>query len=326
MGCCGSSAPATPDVAATTREGILAQANALPLQKQIDAAAQNGTSVTVNGQTYDFSGLGEADYQKAYADAMAQASLQIQKDYGADYIAQRQKELDAADPEGKAARDTLYQSILTDLNNPNQGTANAQQLQDSILGELNKGGTLDDRTAHDVTQSVLGNQVARGNFLGNAAQSQEQGALMDASSNLKAQREANALAFLQSGATPEDIQYRNAQQGLSNLSSFINGQSPLAQFGSLSGAQNQAVPFNTTGASTLGMQDQSGQAANYAQSIYGSQNSYAQNQANPWMAGIALGTKGASVAAQYGAFSPSKSSTPSNQGYDYSGGSAWSMA
>ena len=66
-----------------------------------------------------------------------------------------------------------------------------------------------------------------------------------ASEDTAARCKQAALAFLTSGATPEDVAYRREEQAFANLGSFAVGESPIAQFGQLSGAGEGAVPFGT---------------------------------------------------------------------------------
>lgn len=287
MGLCGS-APAQPDYAAAEYAGAQAAANALPLQKQIEAAAQRGEKVTVNGKEYDFSGLGDAEYQSAYADAMAQAALEVQKQYGPEYIKQRMEELKAADPAGYAARQELYQKTMGGLDKAPPGMEDATALQESVLADLKKGGELHPEVERRVREGVLGGQVSRGNWLGGAAQDQEASAVVDASDKVAADRQARALQYLQSGSTPDDITYRDSQQDMANLHAFLSGETPTAQFSSLSGAGNGAAPM-VTGSPGVGINYTPGSGSGFASNVAGTTNSYLGSQANPWMAGISTG-------------------------------------
>jgi hypothetical protein len=211
MGCCGS-APKQPDYAASERAGVLAKANALPTQKLIENAATTGGKVTVGGKTYDFTGLGEAEIQAKYADAMAQAALDIQREQGPAYIEQRNKELQLADPEGYAMRKKQFDSIMAQLGQT-PGTQDSIALQDSVLKDLEKGGQLDPEVERQARQQILGQQVKRGNMRGQAAASQEAQGMTALSDSVKADRRSRAMQFLQSGATPEDITFRQEFAG-----------------------------------------------------------------------------------------------------------------
>lgn len=316
---CGPSKPQEPNYYAEATTAAVADAKSIEARKKIENAALTGGKVTVNGQVYDFSNMSEADYQRAYADAMANAALEIQKSYGDQYIQQRQAELEAADPDGVAGRKQLWEQVQKSLSSTGQGQEDAKSLEASIMAELEKGGTLDPGVEHDVRQRVLGAQVARGNFLGGAAATNEARAMTDASTAVKTAREQRALDFLSSGASPEDIEYRRTQTSLANLASFLRGDTPTAQFGQLSGANNGAAPFALAPASNVSLDPNAGAAgASYAQRNYTtSANSYSQ-QANPWMAGTALGIQGASVWNQLS----NVTKQPQMAG-KYGGGSAW---
>jgi hypothetical protein len=288
MGCCGS-APKQPDYAASERAGVLAKANALPTQKLIENAATTGGKVTVGGKTYDFTGLGEAEIQAKYADAMAQAALDIQREQGPAYIEQRNKELQLADPEGYAMRKKQFDSIMAQLGQT-PGTQDSIALQDSVLKDLEKGGQLDPEVERQARQQVLGQQVKRGNMRGQAAASQEAQSMTALSDSVKADRRSRAMQFLQSGATPEDITFRKNLQDMGNLGTFINSETPTAQFGQLS--SGGAAPVNRT-APGVGMDYTAGSGAGWANANAGAQQDWQSNQANPWLAGMSMMFQGA---------------------------------
>src|SRR5574343_1764046 len=115
-------APATPDYAQATREGVQADVDTLPLRNAINAAATLGTKYTnpETGQVYDFTGLGSADVAHAalmqqIADApdAAKAYLDLQKRYGVDFINESRAQAQAYDPTGFALREP-FGSRLSD--------------------------------------------------------------------------------------------------------------------------------------------------------------------------------------------------------------------
>ena len=144
--------------------------------------------------------------------------------------------------------------------------------------------------------------------------------MIDASTATKTARQQRALQFLESGASPEDIEYRKTQTGLANLSAFLRGETPTAQFSQLSGAQNGAVPFTQAPQSNVGLNPNAGsQGANYAQNIYGTQvNSY-QQQANPYLAGTGIGIQASGI---WNQLSGAGGNQPQMAG-QYGGGSSW---
>lgn len=302
MGCCGSDPPQPPDPATQERESQLASLRSLPTQRLVDVAARTGGKVTVNGHVYDFSGMGDADVAKQYADAMAAAQLSDRQEFSGPQIEERLKELQLSNPEGVAMRQQYYNQILDDLNT-SPDRPNAEALQKSILDDLNKGSTLDPQVARELHNTVLNKQIGQGNYSGNAAGSEEARATVKAGEDQLAQRQQRALAFLSSGTSPEDVQYRREQQGLSNLGSFLTGETPEAQFGQLSGAQNGAVPFyNYTPAGAN--PNASAQGQQYGQNIYNGRFNFANGQVNPWLAGLSGGIRGAGIGGYFGNQNP----------------------
>ena len=127
MGLYSSRPPAPPDYAAATREGVEADIDSLPLRKLIESAARQGTKVSYTDmagkeQTVDFTGFGDVDmsrqdleFAEESADRMAQAMLSVQEKYGADFVKQRMKELELADPKFREVRDALGGAALEDV-------------------------------------------------------------------------------------------------------------------------------------------------------------------------------------------------------------------
>jgi hypothetical protein len=292
MGMC-SSEPDPPNPTDMTWAGAMADIETLPTRKQVENAAAAGQKVTIGGHTYDFTGLGEADFQAKYADAMAQTMLQLQQQYGPDYVTERLKELEQADPEGTQMRKDLWTNIQKQAEAPSGPMAG--NLQSQILSDLNKGGSLTDQERGQAQQAVRGGQVARGNYLGNAAGFQEGQAVTQASEDKATQRQQQAIQFLSSGATPEDVQYRKDQQTLANLGAFINGVSPTAQFSQLAGAQNQVVPFAQAPSGSSVNPNAGAQAVQHGNQIYAAQSQWANNQVNPWLAGLQTMPSGAAI-------------------------------
>lgn len=255
-------APAPPDYAAATREGILTDIETLPVRRMIDNAARLGTagSFTLDGENYDFdfSGLGDAQLaenqaaiDRSNAFASARNLLDVQTEFGTQFLETSRDQLKASDPIGFALRETLGQQITDDL----------------ALG-----GQVSDAEQRQVSQSVLNAQTARGNVRGVAPAVQEVMAQDSFARGLKQQRQGNAAAFL-------------------------SGTTPLSQFGQLRNAQAGAAPFvtpaiqgalvtnPTAGAAAAGFAQQTfGTQAN----IYGSQAQLAAQQGNPWMQGLGI--------------------------------------
>ena len=205
MGLYSSRPPAPPDYAAATREGVEADIDSLPLRKLIESAARQGTKVTYTDmagkeQTVDFTGFGDVDmsrqdleFAEESADRMAQAMLSVQEKYGADFVKQRMKELELADPKFREVRDALGGAALEDVES---GYKLAPGMRD------------------EVQQATRAAQYARGNVFGAAPAAEEAFEVGNAAFRLRQQRLANAASYL-SGATPvaQFGQIAGAQQG-----------------------------------------------------------------------------------------------------------------
>jgi len=296
----GGSAPQTPDYNKAAAAGVQADLETYPQRYLTEAASKMGGKVTIGGQTYDFTGLGDAQNAAVMSDKMAQTLLNIQQNYGSDYVKQSLADLKQADPKGYASRQQLFDQIMAQADaQPNRPMAS--DLQTSIMGALQSAGRLDPKELSQVQQSVRGGQVARGNTLGNAATSQEASAAVNASDTLRNQTQATAQGFLQSGVTPEDVQYRRMQQSISNLSNFAQGTTPTSQFRSLSSAGNAAAPFTgTTPNSVVTNPNAAAMGISNALGIYQGNVNWAGQQVNPYMAGLSTGISGVGAATSLG--------------------------
>ena len=205
MGLYSARPPDPPDYAAATREGVEADIESLPLRKLIEAAARQGTKVTYTDmsgkeQTVDFTGFGDVDlsrqdleFAEESADRMAQAMLSVQEKYGADFVKQRMKELELADPKFREVREALGMAALEDVES---------------------GYKLAPGMREEVQQATRAAQYARGNVFGAAPAAEEAFEVGNAAFRLRQQRLANAASYL-SGATPvaQFGQIAGAQQG-----------------------------------------------------------------------------------------------------------------
>lgn len=302
MGCC--STPTIPNPGQAAAAGIQTDVQNQPLMYLLNAAAELGNKITIDGKTYDFTGQGQAATAGKVSDQMAQTLLDLQKETSPDIIKQRLAELQAADPEGYAARQQLFDRIVQDAAT-HPGRPVSTELQTQLQDQLAKGAGFDDaKQEQQVRDSVRGGQVANNLFLGNAPTSAEGKAVVGAGEALQQQRQQNALNLLQSGASPEDVQYREFQQSLSNLGSFVNGQSPTAQFGQVSSAANGPVPiYGTPATNTNTFNPNAAQMGmNNALGIYGGLSGFMNNQSNPWLAGLSTGTTALGTLNRLGAF------------------------
>lgn len=294
-----SKQPKIPNPADAAVAGLQSDIELQPFQYLINSAATLGQKINIGGKEYDFTGLGQADTTAQISDKMAQVLLDLQREKSPEIIAQRLAELKAADPTGYAARQQLFDRIVADArNNPDRPVSS--DLQRTLQDELAKGtGFSDAKQAEQVREGIRGKQSKSGIFLGAAPTSEEAKTMVGAGESLRNQRQQNALQLLQSGASPEDVAYRQFQQTLANLGAFQTGETPQAQFRQVSSAANGpvslvggATPTNTFNANAAG------QGINTAMGNYNTQWNYQQGQANPWLAGISLGANTLGTVAQ----------------------------
>ena len=333
------SAPAAPDYAAANREAISTDVSTLPLRNQINQAAQLGQKITYTDpqtgkqMTADFTGMGQDQLMKQASALASQYNADTQRqqfslrqELGVANAEQTAKEIQATDPLAYQTR----QNLTGIVNNALQSGAPQVQGSQSIYDAATRLGALDPTTStlnygvqqalndyntagfSEATQRELNNQiragqVARGNFLGDAAavsEASQQGQAMDQLRQarlgqlLTAQGQAfnqnqqlnqanltGAQALTADQRQVDNTNYGRTQQNLSNASSMVLGMPITNQFGALQGAQQGAVgmtqaPQISTGQlnANAGQQDYQGQLG-----VWNTQANIAA-QGNPWMA------------------------------------------
>lgn len=245
----------------------------------------------------DFTGLGDADVQSAYARQMAEAILKDQQELGPEFIKTAREQLKLADPEGFAAREQLYAEILAQMGRTQEEPI-ADSLEAQILAELNAGADTDTQANREIEQALTGVQTERGGGYGKADEYQQAMSQGLAGEARRAQRQQKAAAFLSGGYSKKDRDYKKSQQDMANLAAFLTGQSPTAQFQQLSGAQGGATPFVMSAPGAVTNPNAGAQAAAFNQGNY---NTQMNNQpANPWLAGLGLGGQAAGAIATLG--------------------------
>lgn len=348
-------APAAPDYAAANREAISADISTLPTRNLIDQAAQLGKLVTYTDpqtgkqMTADFTGLGQSALMEQAAKLASQYNadtqrqqLALRQELGLANAEQTAREVQATDPLAYQTRQDLTGRILGDLNAPAPQVKGSQSIYDAAtrlgaldpttdtlnygvqqaLKDYNTAG-FSEATQRELNNQIRSGQVARGNFLGDAAavaEASQQGQAMDqmrqarlgqllaAQGQAFGQNQALNQANLQGAQAlsgdqrqVESTNYGRNQQTLANASAMVLGQPITNQFGSLQGAQNGAVGFNQAPQVNVGQQN----ANAGAQNLQNQQNTWNQQmaivaQGNPWMAlagQVAGGAAGAGMAA-----------------------------
>lgn len=244
--------------------------------------------------TVSFKGYGTADTQGKLAQQNAANALALSKKYDSQFIQSALEQEKLADPEGFAARERMHELIdEQSRNHPDQPVA--RMLYEQVGAQLKAGKGLDDFDKAALDRAVSESLGARGGG-GDVADFSQPLTTGFAGESRAAAARRKALAFMTSGATPEDVEYRREQQDIANLASEISGQTPQSQFASLSGAQRgptpqvNGAPLPTMSGGTVG------QAAGAATTAYGN----ALAQPNQWMAGLSTLINAAGAAGKAG--------------------------
>lgn len=233
----------------------------------------------------DFAGLGDADVASDYARKMAEAILKNQQELGPDFIKTAREQLQQADPEGFAARQKLYEEIVGAMGRtPEQPIADSLEAQ--ILAELNQGASVDEGVAREIEQALTAQQSERGGGYGKADEYARAMGTGRAAEQRRLERQQKAGAFLTGGHSKTDRDFRKQQQAMANLSAFLTGQTPTAQFQQLSGAQNTAAPFVAPAPGPTLNPNAGAQGAAFAQGNWQTQMN--NPQANGYLAGLGL--------------------------------------
>jgi len=272
-------------------------ANVARIQSHIDALKSKLATIPKT-QTYDFAGKGAADIQGQIAQALAQGQLDTEKQFDPQFIASALAQEKQADPERFEARDMLYKDIQDQINNPPVSPV-ANEVQRQVAEKVAAGQNLTPEETAMLDKAVQQGTAARGGT-GNGVDFSQ--ALTTGTAGTQRQM-ANAGAginWLASGQTPEDIKYRAEQQDLSNLSNYISGQTPQAQFGELSGAQRGATPLAQAQPLPTTNPNAGAQGAAAGVTNYGLNVQQALNTPNPWLTGISGVLGGLNVAASAG--------------------------
>lgn len=276
-------------------ERVSGQGGMSPIQSAIQGRVWGGTTKQEDlNQTVsaDFTGTGEIQQAAQYAKDMAASNLALQQKYGTQFIEEALRQEELADPEGTAARKLLAEKITKMNGQPRPVSPLATDLDAQVGAELQRGAVLNP----DTLSQIEGTLRSRGGFdqpaTGDVTTPLTTGAAGEAR---RAARQQKALSWLSSGATPEDVEYRNQQQNLANMGAFLAGQSPVAIFGQLSGAQQGTTP-QITGQPLSSVNPNAGASGmSTALTNYRTATANAANNVNDWLGGLGLALKGASA-------------------------------
>lgn len=228
----------------------------------------------------DFTGYGTADIQGKAARDQADLEIALGQKYGTQFAEQSRALQEQADPLGTQARALEFELLQKDMPvSPLSGMLNEQ-----IDAQVKAGRGLDPMSRDLLDASVRDANAARGGSVGANAVANSMSTGAEGQARLNAAT-AKGGQFLASGQTPEDIDFRRTQQGIANLGSFVNGQTPQSQFGNIARSNQGATPI--TGAqNNATMPNNAGQVGNsYANNAYAA-NANAAMQTPSWMAGL----------------------------------------
>lgn len=231
----------------------------------------------------NFAGLGTADIAGQLARKQADLQVMLGQKYGVDYAKELAHEAELADPEGTKAREIENELIQKQIQAPINPVS--AQVESQVRGQQQAGAGFD-----AMTQDLLDSAVAKANQArGGGPTSADVGRTLSTGTAGAARRQAaegKAQSFLASGQTPEDLAYRREQQNISNLGSFVSGQTPESQFGALARAGQGSSP-TYTGQALPGMPAGGASAGNaYSVGSWKDQMNASGNQANSWLGGI----------------------------------------
>lgn len=259
------------------------------------------TITNSNGNyTVDFKGYGAADTQGTIAKQNAANQLALAQKYDPQFIAQALKEEQQADPQGTAARaleaQLIQKQMGMDFVNPVSNTLSSQ-----IDQQVNAGKGLDPMESSALNGSVAQALAARGGGSGGADYSAP---LTQGMAGIQRQAAGiqKGIGELSSGTTPEDVQYRQSQQNMADLSALISGQTPQSQFKSLSGAQQGPTPQVNGPPLPTSPGNNLAAAGGATLNANATGNQIRNATANPWLSGLSTAISGINAVGNSGAF------------------------
>ena len=252
---------------------------------------KNGNIVPASQAVANFSGNSYADIQKQLMTQADQGQLANAAQYDPQFIAQALQEEQLANPQGVTAASELNQQIQNQINNPISSPV-ANELDRQETEKVNAGNNLTPEEMAMLNQDMSGSAgiTGTGNKSPDLSQAMTTGF---AGQQRQLGNEMSGASWLASGQTPADIQYREQQQNLANLTDLISGKTPESQFSSLSGANNGPTPNAGTTAQPGYNMNAASQGANAGLQQYNNELS----QPSPWTAGLSGVLGAASVGA-----------------------------
>lgn len=263
------------------------------------AITQKSVKVKAGEQLSDFTGVGTADIEGKLAQQYADIQTKLGAKYGKAFAENATAEARQADPLGFAARDKQLSMIQDQIAHPLPISPLSGEINDQVQAQVDAGKGLDPMSREMLDAAIARSAKDRGQ--GGDAAGVETAATTGAAGQARLQAaEGKGVNWLSSGATPQDIAYRQEQQNLADLGSFVGGQTPQSQFNNLSGAQQGATPF-VPGQQQPTMPNNAGPAgSNFSVGAWQQNLRNQSSQANGWMGGISALLSGVGAAAKTG--------------------------
>lgn len=282
----------------TGAKGVQTNPAYTALESQISSIQKQIKALNNSPSTVNFSGEGTASVEGQIESQEAAGQLAEGQEYDPQFIAQELAEEQQADPQQFAARQAEYQMLENAINNP-QTSPVSQTMENQIQQRVNAGSGLTPEEQAMLNAAVAGqpNEGTTGSqpdfaLYPTTGFAGEQRALQNAGSG---------AAWLASGETPADIQYRQEQADLGDLSAYISGETPESQFSELSGAGASPTPNYQSGYLPSYQGQQAADiGASAAATQYGENVNEALTQSNPWVVGLSGVLGGANALAGAG--------------------------
>lgn len=258
-----------------------------------------------NGKyTVSFKGYGAGDTQSTIAKQSAADQLALAQKYDPQFIASALAQEKEADPYGTQAR-AMEADLIQKQSGENFVNPISDTLSKQVDQQVNAGKNLDPMEDQALQSALSDAQSARGSGgAGATAGTNFEQPLTSGAAGIARQQagQQKAISELGSGTTPEDIQYRQQQQTMADLSALMSGQTPTSEFKSLSGAQSGPTPTvsGTALPTSAGGVTQTAQSSILSQNATGNQ--IRSSTANPWLAGLTTAINGVGALGNAGVF------------------------
>lgn len=277
-------------------QGIQAQLAAIPAGGGKVFVNKQGQPVPQNVAMPSLPGTSTADIQGTLLNQLNKGKLATEAQFDPQFIQTALNELNQADPQFQAARNTAAGLIENQIANPVSSPV-ANTMQQQVQERMNAGQGLTPEEEQMLNQAVAQSQSAQGTP-GSTGPDFSRDMTTGLAGTQRGISNAGAgLAELESGQTPADIAARSLQQNIHNLQAFENGPTPESMFSYLTGAGQGATPYAGTPNLSQSNQNAAAQGQTAAANQYSAEVGRALSSPNPWLQGISSLISGGSALA-----------------------------